>query len=130
MKIPLEMITPQYYSETGYRFGKHVTAFYIRTEEWKILSRVPRKLQRTRNCLKLAFSFLFSSQIFQTDQSFASIGLVCKLVISKEMIKLLLCTYQWIKFAILVAVNMTLVFCSSISPTFFVEEINTKFCCL
>ena len=29
VKIPLEMITPQYYSETGYRFGKHVTAFCI-----------------------------------------------------------------------------------------------------
>jgi len=33
VKIPLEMITPQYYSETGYRFGKHVTAFYISIEE-------------------------------------------------------------------------------------------------
>ena len=33
VKIPLEMITTQYYSETGYRFGKHVTAFYISIEE-------------------------------------------------------------------------------------------------
>ena len=33
VKIPLQMITPQYYSETGYRFGKHVTAFYISIEE-------------------------------------------------------------------------------------------------
>jgi len=33
VKIPLEMITPQYYSETGYRFGKQVTAFYISIEE-------------------------------------------------------------------------------------------------
>ena len=32
-KIPLQMIRPQYYSETGYRFGKPVTAFYISTEE-------------------------------------------------------------------------------------------------
>ena len=33
VKIPLEMITPQYYSETGYRFGKYVTAFNISIEE-------------------------------------------------------------------------------------------------
>ena len=33
VKIPLKMITPQYYSETGYRLGKHVTAFYISIEE-------------------------------------------------------------------------------------------------
>ena len=33
VKIPLEMITPQYYSETGYRFGKQVTAFYISIQE-------------------------------------------------------------------------------------------------
>ena len=33
VKIPLEMITPQYYSETGYRFGKEVHAFYISIEE-------------------------------------------------------------------------------------------------
>ena len=33
VKIPLEMIKPQYYSETGYRFTKQVTAFYISIEE-------------------------------------------------------------------------------------------------
>ena len=33
VKIPLDMITPQYYSETGYRFGRNVTAFYISIEE-------------------------------------------------------------------------------------------------
>ena len=33
VKIPLEMIKPQYYTDTGYRFRKHVTAFYISTEE-------------------------------------------------------------------------------------------------
>ena len=33
VKIPLEMIAPKYYSETGYRFGKQVTAFYISIEE-------------------------------------------------------------------------------------------------
>ena len=33
VKIPLEMITTQYYSETGYRFGRNVTAFYISIEE-------------------------------------------------------------------------------------------------
>jgi len=33
VKIPLQMITPQYYSETGYRFGTNVTAFYINIKE-------------------------------------------------------------------------------------------------
>ena len=33
VKIPLELIKPQYYSETGYRFTKQVTAFYISIEE-------------------------------------------------------------------------------------------------
>ena len=32
-KIPLEMITPKFYSETGYRFTKQVTAFYISIRE-------------------------------------------------------------------------------------------------
>ena len=39
VKIPIEMDTKthllkkKYYSETGYRFGKNVTAFYISIEE-------------------------------------------------------------------------------------------------
>ena len=33
VRIPLDFITPKYYSETGYRFTKPVTAFYIRIEE-------------------------------------------------------------------------------------------------
>jgi len=33
VKIPLQMIMPQYYSETGYRFGTNVTAFYINIKE-------------------------------------------------------------------------------------------------
>ena len=33
VRIPLDLITPKYYSETGYRFTKPVTAFYIRIEE-------------------------------------------------------------------------------------------------
>ena len=36
-KIPLQkevqMINDQYYSETGYRFGTNVTAFYINIKE-------------------------------------------------------------------------------------------------
>ena len=32
-KIPLQMINDKNYSETGYRFGTNVTAFYINIKE-------------------------------------------------------------------------------------------------
>ena len=33
VKVPLQMIMGQYYSETGCRFGTDVTAFYINIKE-------------------------------------------------------------------------------------------------
>ena len=33
VKIPIKFISTQWYSDTGYRFGSNITAFYIKIEE-------------------------------------------------------------------------------------------------